>query len=490
MLDWSRLWLEAIRLNLVKARHRRRRARTLQALGTRPLADAGPAPCQAASDSGRAGRTRCEACLLLDKPARLRWLCPALSMRSGEARCTLDSADVAPRWGRAALILLAPLIALYLLGASAYWAALRHQGLDTLAWTDVAAPHRWSQIREHRRQHFRALALRSLATGDLGTATVALFNAAQEGDGPPEDNLALARLATLGGYHSLADQLHAANIVRHPDRAETLAVAWHDDLLVADRPLRLAQLAIEQLARSGVDREFWLRAFFFSIRHPDVAASLLDTPGVLLPHPGLRHALDASRALQITNQAEARDQLLALEAIPPGGAAIHYIAHQRFEARFPDPTPAATPARFPTLHYSLRQRQGRTEEARNLLRPLLADPDAPRFLTALGALVLDPDPVLVSETARLVGNAIPVSPAGSRRLAALWLAARRAGLTPLDTELARHMADSGLPLPPELVATDFTGRSRTPLGLAVALLPIDREILLAARDYSLGQWYP
>lgn len=490
MLDWSRLWLEAIRLNLVKARYRRRRARSLHTLGTRPLADAGPAPCQAASDSGRAGRTRCEACLLLDKPARLRWLCPALDIQSGEARCTLDSAEVGPRWGRAALILLAPLVALHLAGASAYWAALRNQGLDTLAWTDVAAPHRWSQIREHRRQYFRALALRSLATGDLGTATVALFNAAQEGDGPPEDNLALARLATLGGYHSLADQLHAANIARHPDRAEALAVAWHDELLVGDRPLRLALLAVEQLSKPDADREFWLRAFFASIRHPDVAASLLDTPGLAIPHPGLRHALQASRALQITDQAEARDHLLALEAMPPGAAALHHIARLRAEARFPDPTPAATPAHYPALHYNLRQRQGRPEEARNLLRPLLADPDSPRFLTALGALVLDPDPVLVSETARLVGHAIPISPAGSRRLAALWLAARRAGLTPLDLELARHMADSGLPIPTELAATDFTGRSRAPLGLAVALLPLDREILLAARDYSPGQWYP
>jgi hypothetical protein len=481
MLDWIRLWPEALRLNLAKAGHQRRLHRARHLLGTLPLASFNPAPCQSASDSGRAGVTRCEACHRFDHARRYRFLCPSLVIQGSEARCASDASAVRPHWGRALLLLTLPLLALHLLVTTGFWLNLRHQGLDRLSWLDVALPPRWPALTEHRRIHVRDLALDSLAAGDLRTATVALFTAAHTGNGPASDNIALARLATLGAYHSLADDLHAANLAAHPDETETLAAAWHDDLLLADRPARLARLALARLAAGG-DREFWLRAFLQSIRHHNIAAGLLDDPSVKLPHPSLRHALEAMRALERSELAAARAALLAFDQLPPGAAAQAFSALLWLEAGGKHAlVPPELVDQKPDLAYALLRRAGRHEEARHALRPALTDPL--RRASALGALIIDPDPVLAAEAARLLTRARP--PASAEELAAAWLAARRAD-HPEAHGLAAALAVIGQPVPESLLALDFTTNSRMKLGLAAAVLPMHREILCAVRDANPG----
>src|SRR5690606_3818882 len=102
------------------------------------------------------------------------------------------------------------------------------------------------------------------------------------------------------------------------DDTEAHAIAWHDDLLLADRPAKLARLALERLSAPGTHRGFWLRAFFKSIRRPGVAAPLLADPALSLPHPGLRHALAARALIDEHKALAAADQLIALAGLPPG----------------------------------------------------------------------------------------------------------------------------------------------------------------------------
>lgn len=481
MLDWIRLWPEALRLNLAKARHHRRLHRARHLLGTLPLGSFGPAPCQSSSDSGRPGVTRCEACHRFDRTRRYRFLCPSLDLSGSEARCKSDAFDVRPHWGRALLLLAIPLLALHLLASTAYWAHLRHQGLAQLSWLDVALPPRWPAITEQRRVHFRDLALRSLAHGDLRTATVALFTAAHTGQGPASDNIALARLATLGGYHSLTDDLHSANLAAHPDEAAALAMAWHDDLLLADRPAHLARLALARLA-AGEDREFWLRAFLESIRHRNVASGLIGDASTRLPHPSLRHALDALDALAKSDLARARAALLAFDKLPPGAAAQRFSVLLWLEAGGQHPAiPPELVAQKPDLAYALLRRQGRHEEARAALRPCLSDPL--RRISALGALIIDPDAPLAIEAARLIAETTPQ--AEPNELAAAWLAARRAD-RPEANLLAAALAVKNQAIPEPLLPLDFTTDHRGPLGHAAAVLPMHRETLYALRDARPG----
>lgn len=480
--DWLRLWPESIRLNLAHARH----ARRLRAIAPAARKNPSPAPCQSASDSGRGGETRCEACLRFDRSARYRFVCPALRIRPEGAFCSLDSASIRPRRGRALAALLAPPGALFFAAGLAAWLLLRHgAGLEKVGLGDVLWPPRWAYVTEQRREHFRLRTLAALAADDPGTARVALFSAAQTGVGDPKENLALARLATLGGYHGLADEIHARNAAAHPDREAELAIAWHDDLLLANRPRALARLALAQLARPDAAREPWLRAFLESIRHPGAAAELLAArPELELPHPGLRHALLARAALDGGDRAAAADELLAFSGLLPGQAARRFLVFSwldagdaaRARAAAVDATHPAPSGEIAALVHALLRADGRQEEARAALRPVLAAPGL-RFI-ALSALVRDADAELLRE---LAARASPEARTEPEFLGGVWLAARRAGAPDVAADAARGLEKTGRPLPAEFLVSGSAPTPRARLSIAAGLVPLDREILHALR---------
>lgn len=479
-LDWLRLWPELLRLNLLKSRHRLNLRRAAGNAHRRA------APCQSASDSGRPLETRCEACHRFDRASRYRAVCPDLVLVPGDARCGRDASAVRPYWGRALAQFGALLLVVYLgLGLSA-WALLRTRGMGKLSPVEVLLPSRWPDIAEHRRAHFQLVALRAIAANDAVTASVALFTAAQTGHGTADSNVALARLSTLGGYHSLADELHASNIAAHPQRANELAAAWHDDLLLSGRPQELARLALKRLALPEAPREFWLRAFFESIRHRGVSGALLASPSAdALPHPGLRFALLARDALDRDDHAAAVDQLLAFAGALPGESARRFLVFSWLDAAEPERARAAAlstahpspPGEIAALAHALLRDAGNIDAARATLRPLLARP-ALRPLV-LAALIRDPDADLVAELAAAPAAESGVAP---RFPVGLWIAARRAGDRALAARLAEDLARNGQPLPPELGGDPAAPAPREKLVLAAGLFPLDREVIYALRE--------
>ncbi len=479
-LDWLRFWPELVRLNLLKARHRRR------VLGRDPSRPLRPAPCQSAPDSGRPRETRCEACHRFDSYRRYRHVCPDLVFIAGDARCGRDSTEIRPRWGRAAAQVVLPILAAFLCAGLATWGVLRSGGLKTLSPLDVLIPSRWDNIAEHRRAHFQLVAVRAIAGRDPATASVALLSAAQTGRGTVESNVALARLATLGGYHSLADELHASTLAARPERASTLAVAWLDDLLLAHRPHELARLALERLALPDGTRELWLRAFFESIRHPGVAADLLDRPPASgYPHPGLRFALSARRALDADDRLAAADQLLALSGAIPGAAVRRFLALSWLDAKEPDRAREATlstlypaaPGEVALLSHALLRAAGHPEGAREALRALFGRDDA--RAQVLAALVRDPDAALLREFSQQLP---PATRADPRTLSGLWIAARRAGSDELAAQAASDLERLGHTLPREILTRTTSPEERAPLALIAALLPVDRDMVFALRE--------
>lgn len=472
MLDWLRLWPEFIRLNLRKDRHRRR-AKT--PFGHRRKF----APCQSASDSGRPGETRCEACQILDRASRYRLVCPDLTIRSGEARCTRSADQVRPYWGRAALALLAPPALLYLGLTLGYWALLHTQGVATVPVADVLLPGRWENIAEHRRDHFRDTALRAFAAGDVRTATIALFTAAQTGHGTPAQNRLLARLAYLSGFQSLGDELHAAALAEAPAQASENAVRWHDDLLLARRPARLATLALEQLPRPDAPREFWLRAYFESLRHAHVAESI-DATRVSFPHPGLRDALLARQAIAADQILEAHVHLRSLGKTPPGAAAQAFLVqswldirdHERAFAAATDPLYAASPAQTARLRYLVHHHAGDLAAARREIAAARAD--AASLPATLGVLIRAPD----SPALALVWTRISASPdIAPPLLGACWLAARAAHDDALVSTLETRLAAFDPALPSILRSLVDPPTAASASTLASLVLPLDREAL-------------
>lgn len=480
-LDWLRLWPELLRLNLEKARHARRlRAR----LGGSGNALPGPSPCQSGSDSGRAHQTRCEACLRFDRTRRYHVVCPALRIREKGAFCSLDSREIRPAWGRAFVVFSIPPLALAIVLILGAWSFLRFgSGLKTLPLADVACPPRWANIDEHRRSHFRDLALGALRSGDFNAATVALFSAAGSGQGTPGENIALARLATIGKFFSLSDDLHARNAAAHPERAAELALSWHDDLLLSDRPQQLARLALGQLVVRDAPREFWLRAFFESIRHPGVAANLLAAdPPITLPHPGLAHALRARAALDRKDFVAASDELIALSGLMPGQAARRFLAFSWTGANQPHRAKAAAlstahpapPGETASLLHALLSAEDRGQEARAALRPLFDEPSLRTIV--LAALVRNPDGDMLREFASTIP---PAAESDARLQVALWIAACRTGADDIAGSAEASLEKLGHPVPARLPADRSKPAERKSLAVIAALLPLDREVLHA-----------
>jgi hypothetical protein len=483
-LDWLRFWPELIRLNFEKARHARRLRSRSVGRGASPP---GPAPCQSGSDSGRAHHTRCEACLRFDRSRHYHLVCPALRIHEKGGFCSLDSGEIRPEWRRVFLAFSIPpfvLAALLVLGT---WGFLRFgSGLKTLSLADVAWPPRWSNIAEHRRSRFRDLALGAIRSGDFNAATVSLFSAAGYGHGSPGENIALARIATLGKFFSLADDLHARNIAAHPGRAAELALSWHDDLLLSDRPQQLARLALEQLLVREAPREFWLRAFFESIRHPGVAANLLASePPLSFPHAGLAHALRARAALDRKDILVASDELLALSGLVPGQAARRFLVFSWTDADQPLRAKAAAlstshpapPGEIASLVHAILRADDHKQEARAGLRPLFDEPSL-RFVV-LAALVRDPDADLLHEFESRIP---PAARPDACLQVALWIAARRAGAVDLARSAEAALEKLGHPVPETLPEDRSQPAGRNSLLATAALLPLDREILHALRS--------
>jgi hypothetical protein len=483
MLDWLRICPEIIRLNLQKASYRRHLAGQIASSRSLPRT----APCQCPSDSGRPLATRCEACLRFDSAARYRFVCRDATSTADGVVCARDSADIRPDWRRLSTLLVAIPALGILLAVLGTWIALRFgTGLHTLPLVDVAWPPRWAQIAEHRRTHFHALTLDALAKGDVPATTIALFTAAHTGVGDPVENIALARLATLGGFHGLADEIHTANLAAHPADHHNLALAWHEDLLIANRPLQLARLSINRLSLPDSNREFWLGTYLTAIRHPGVAAAFLALdPPVPLPHQGLRAALDARAALDRGDAASASDDLLALRGNLPGEAARRFLALSWLDARAPARARAAAlETSYPAPHgeiallsYLLLRADTQPEPARAVLRPLLAEPAL--HSAVLATLIQTPDTDLVRE---LAASLTPAQRTQPRLLSALWLASRRAGLTDLATDTEKALAALGQPLPASLVAADLATPATVAFQFAANLLLLDREVLQALRQ--------
>ncbi len=480
MWDWVRLWRDSLRLNLRK-RHYRRRSRLL--IGGR----APTAPCQSPSDDGRALHTSCQACLNLDRPSRYRWICPDLRFVSGEPRCGCDARDVRPYWRRGLTCLLAPPVVVTTLAVLGVWLGLRHaMPAHPPALADLLWPPRWQTIDTLRRRHYLDLATRAMAANDHPAATVALFAAAQTPGNDPVVNTALARLAALGGYHSLVDELHATNLRAadaDPSLRARLAVAWLDDLLITCRPREIIRLSLDQLARPEAPRDLWLRAFFEACSAPGEARLILgQTPLVVWPHPALEHALRARAALDDGNVPAASAELLAFAERLPGPPARRFLARSwaasghldrafaaALDPRHPDPIGDAA-----VLRYELEHAAGRAETARGVALAAWSRPETRPALRA--ALIRHPDPDLISVWAR--DETAPPA------LAALWLATRLAGRPDRAADLARRLGQSGHVVPDELIALDLS-RDWTAFATRVAgVLPCDRDTLWALRSRS------
>jgi hypothetical protein len=222
-------------------------------------------PCQNPSDSGRALETACDAAQDWSAPARFRRVCPLLVDTPAGFRCSVDTRDVRPFWGRAAAYCLGAAVGCGLAGALAVFAVLRLVGYP-ISPIAVIWPARWQELRLARSEYFVAKARRALDAQRVGEAILSLDIAYHNNPRNYDAGLELAQLTSIG-QPEFADPIFAALMRDFPDRRAMTSEAWLRFLLVHARFGRVAELAAARLVDDAPRRPAWLHALFNATRH-------------------------------------------------------------------------------------------------------------------------------------------------------------------------------------------------------------------------------
>ena len=280
-------------------------------------------PCQNPSDSGRALETQCEACLHWARVVRFRRVCPLLVSTPAGWRCSVNTADVRPFWGRAFGYYGGALAALYLAGVIGVFAFLRIVGYP-VSIVHVAWPPSWHRVGEARGWFFMEKARRAFAASRPGEAILDLSNAYEFDPRNYVAGLTLAK-TLQAGQPLLSNQLYNRLLHEHPAQRETTAQEWLRALLARGDFDAVAALARDEVLAAGPHASAWMRALVFATRqsgHDASLRALRDSPAP--PAVAWRPLVDTELLLRAGRNAEARTFLDRADwsQVPPYG--IYY----------------------------------------------------------------------------------------------------------------------------------------------------------------------
>lgn len=268
-------------------------------------------PCQVASDSGRAYETGCEGITHLRSPARFRAVCPLLRRRAdGAWVCSVDTAEVRPFWGRAALLLAGGGLAGYLAVTLLAFALLSAVGYR-VSYRQTVWPPAWRELRVVQAQRYLEKAGEARAEGRPAEALLALSNAYELNPADYGAGFLLAQLWQTG-QPLLAEGVFARLYRDHAEHREQTAQAWYRGLLARGDFAAILPLARDRLLDPGANAPSpaWTQALLFAARRVDgfeIDDILLDAPR--LP-PAHRALLRLEKTLPVSSS-NRRVELLA-----------------------------------------------------------------------------------------------------------------------------------------------------------------------------------
>ncbi len=247
--DFIRLYLGVIYWNTRKSWFQARRGRSA-------------CPCQSPSDSGRAFETVCEACVSWDRPARFRRVCPLLVDTKHGLRCSANTEDVRPFWGRALRVYLGTALAIYAVGVIGVFVFLRTVGYP-INIIHVALPPLWHRVTETRGWFFLERSNRAFAEGKTAEGLLYLANSYEFDPRNYGAGLSLAKNFQIG-QPAQSDKVFEQLLREHPDRRHTTAQEWFRALLARGSYAKIAELALEELRTDSTHSAVWIRALLFA----------------------------------------------------------------------------------------------------------------------------------------------------------------------------------------------------------------------------------
>ncbi len=268
----------------------------------------GPCPCHNPSDSGAAMATDCEAVLPWNRPARFRRVCPLLARNdAGRWVCRVRASEVRPFWGRAAGYLGGTVVVLALVVGFGAFGFLRGVGYD-VTLRQVFWPRAWSELDGVRARLFIGQAETHYAAGRTRESLAALETAMQLDPGNYQAGMRLAELYQAGNA-TVADDIYARLLLRHPEDRSEISRAWFRSLLGRGRLTGVAALARRQLAAEPAQAAAWTNALIFSAQHLR-QPGLLDTAVDEAVSPATREVLALAGRVARAPAADARRTLL------------------------------------------------------------------------------------------------------------------------------------------------------------------------------------
>ncbi len=236
----------------------------------------GRCPCQSPSDSGKAWVTGCEASLSWDRPSRFRRVCPLLQQdKEGNWRCSVDTAEVRPFWGRLAGFYGGGILAIYLLAVLTAFTGLRVIGYRVQPWT-LAWPPAWHQLDRVRSEYFMERARQAYADRKVNEAIMSLTLAYQLDTDNYAAGLQLAQLWQTGHAVQAAqsNQIYDHLMRDHPEQRTGTAQAWYRALLARGDFDTIGKLSADALRFDSDHAAPWLHALLFAIRQTGDPAPL------------------------------------------------------------------------------------------------------------------------------------------------------------------------------------------------------------------------
>lgn len=291
-VDTLRLFWGLIYWNLRKSWFRLRRGRS-------------PCPCQSQSDSGRAFKTACDACLHWNKPERFRSVCPLLVRTSEGLLCSADTVDVRPFWGRALGIFAGTGLALYVTAAVTVFIFLRSIGYPVNIF-HVTLPPYWHRVTEVRSGYFLNKSQVAFSEGKPAEALLYLDSAYQFDPRNHTAGLLLAKHLQVG-QPARSDVIFQRLMEEHKEQRHLIAQEWFRALLARGNFGRVAELALAQIQSGAPGPAVWIRALVFARRRlPPLSEREARTEVALPALAPWRPVFEVENLLRARRVAEAR----------------------------------------------------------------------------------------------------------------------------------------------------------------------------------------
>lgn len=327
--DALRLYWASVYWNIRKTIFRLRRTR-------------GTCPCQHQSDSGRAWESACAAVTHWKNPARFQRVCPLLQQRAdGLWRCSVNTADVRPFWGRAAALIGGTALTLLLVGMLVVFVGMRVIGYE-VSLRQIAWPPAWSELAHVRAAHFIRQSERAADEGRIKESLLALYNAYELNPYDYPVGLRLARLWQVN-QPATSDRVYRRLLNDHPDRRAETARLWLRALIARGDMEAVARLAADRLLHDTSTIPAWQHALIFAslrLRNYELLREVVADPA--LPPD----ALAALRLVADTATLPADEQRGRLiQAVLAGDLdayASFYVGRRLLQLGHPDETLALT----------------------------------------------------------------------------------------------------------------------------------------------------